>query len=280
MDRLVKIVIYYTFGWFLLSMFITIAYLGEMNLTFYSVKVAYYSSGVILLLTSFISFTLMIQLLLHFRQRKALITEILMGVFLMTGVNTLIQGLFSFVRFELSYDGSGDQSSHIFQQFWFNASYYLLCAAFFLFYYFILEVFYDGVAKPINRRNISAIGVYMIGFTIFLLKYTLFGASNLEFILPTAVLLLIGIYIMFSLTKNAWYLRKRLEREEIIERKSLYFIGLTGVLLAVGMIANFIFNILYQAGTEMTLILDVSDLSFLLAYISMYYGFTLPLRNK
>jgi uncharacterized membrane protein YkgB len=82
---------------------------------------------------------------------------------------------------------------------------------------------------------------------------------------------------MFSPTKNAWYLRRRLEREEIIERKSFFYIGLTGILLAAGMIANFSFNLLYQSGTEMTFILDISDLSFLLAYISMYYGFTLPL---
>jgi hypothetical protein len=108
--------------------------LGQLDLTLFSVKPAYYSSGVILLFTSIISFKLMFKQFFHFRQRKALITEILMGVFLMTGVNTLIQGFFSFVRFELSYDGSGNPSTHIFQQFWFNASYYLLCAAFILFY--------------------------------------------------------------------------------------------------------------------------------------------------
>jgi hypothetical protein len=50
--------------------------------------------------------------------------------------------------------------------------------------------------------------------------------------------------------------------------------------MIVGDVFNFIFNILWETGVELMIVYHLVNILFLLAYISLYYGFIYPMNRK
>lgn len=279
MNNFVKVSYLLVFLWFVISFLIVVIVLGRIDFPMYPVKPEYYPAGLTNFLTAIICFYLVIRL--KTKHQKSEIGEIIILVLLMVGILNVVQGIFQFYRFNVDYRaGIITDPTYIFQQFFFNSSYYFLGCAIIGFYKFELEVFHDGLKQKGNKIRFYLITGYFIGFCVYLLKFTFFSAQGVELAILAGILLLSFITIFISLSYNAMRLRSRLEVEKKKERTALLFFGVTGVLLVVSMILNLIFNLLYEAGIELIVILSTSNIAMLLGFIGLYLGFTLPLKKK
>ncbi len=278
MNKFVKISYALVASWFIISFLIVVLVLGRFDFPMYPVKPEYYPAGGINFLTSIVCLYLVIRL--KMRHQKSDIGEIIILVLVMVAVLNLVQGIFQFSRFNVDYRaGNITDPTYIFQQFFFNSSYYFLGCAIMAFYRFELEVFHDGLKQKGDKIRFYLISAYFIGFCVYLLKFTLFSAQGLELAILAGILLLSFITIFISLSYNAIRLRSRLNVEKEKERTALLFFGFTGLILVLAMILNLAFNLLYEAGIELIIVLSLSNISMLLGFLGLYIGFTLPLKK-
>lgn len=279
MNKFVKINYLLVFSWFIISFLVVVFVLGRIDFPMYPVKPEYYQIGIINIITAIICLYLAIRL--RTRHQKTEIGEIIFLVLIMVVFLNIVQSIFQFYRFNVDYRaGIVTDPSYIFQQFFFNSSYYFLGSAVISFYRFTLEVFHDGLKQKENRLKFYFSTSYLIAFCIYLLKFTLLSAGSLELAIIAGILLLSFILIFSSLSYNAIRLRSKLEKEKSKERTALLYFGFTGIFLVISMVLNLVFNLLYESGLEIMSVLLMSNIFMLLGFICLYLGFTLPLKRK
>ena len=230
MIKFVKINYLLVFSWFLISFLVVALVLRRIDFPMYPVKPEYYQIGIINIITAIICLYLAIRL--RIRHQKTEIGEMILLVLVMVTILNIIQSIFQFYRFNVDYRaGIVTDPSYIFQQFFFNSSYYFLGSAVISFYRFSLEIFHDGLKRKENKIKFYLISAYLIGFCIYLLKFTLLSAEGIELPIIAGFLLLAFILIFSSLSYNAIRLRNRLEKEKKKERAALLYFGFAGIFL-------------------------------------------------
>jgi hypothetical protein len=219
--------------------------------------------GVLYCVVGFVCIFMVLLLMDIYRKREKNVILLLMGYFILTGIAVFLQGLFGIVEFTV----------RNFQIFWTDSSMIFLTGAIFCLGCFVAEVFNKGIKRPENQKRLRIFLILIIITDLTLMINTMWSLNFIIIAIPVIPVLMFAIYYFFTLVTQSFKLRKRLESP--IEQKAFLYIGMHGILLVIGGLAAALYSI-----TEIFELRYVAAFVLMLAYYSLYKGFTLPMKQK
>lgn len=266
--------------YFMIIGFIIIAVIGIINILYFNVTNFTLTlreefspiSGGMTLGTGIVAIAMVIQLVKTKREKQSDVASFLIGYFIFTGISATVNGIFSFIEFELVE----------FDVFFTASTYWFLGIGFMFLLFFNMEVFSDGLAEKKNKILAIVIGIGTATFMIFMVKDMLVSSETTEIIIFGVIQLIIAMFIYAQLVKNSSQLYKYFKREgDNVKKRGFLFLMLSGIFLMLGFLLLLIFQVARQdGGTAESPMNWLSLILLLCGYISLYVGFVYPAKRK
>ena len=209
------------------------------------------------------AFFMMGRMIIKAREQQKLMSEILFGFFLLSGVSGFIQGFFGILEFTV-----GDL-----QNFFTGSTYFFVTGSTFMLGFFVIELFFKGIEVKKNKIALIIIGIIILISNVGISLNTLIDLDDIFLYIPIVFLLLVTLGLYGLLIYQSFKISKFLDASP--EKSSLIYIGISGFFLFIG----FILVIVYSF-TDLNAVRITNAIIFMVGYFLLYWGFTLPTRKK
>ena len=257
-------------SWLVITIIAAFIRFDSQNLSFTLASGGIWFSIVLLAIIGIFCFVLVSKLFKIHKERKNLINKILILYFTTSGLLASMQLILSTLTLSN-------------EDLWYNidqSSFTLLGISTIFLSLFIIEVLYGGLFE--NKKNIlylKIILVITICFAIIIelesLKfYEINLIANIFFFLCAIPFVIVSLFTFLALTVASFKLRNKVE--DPIKKKAFIFLALSGLSLSIAFIIRLVPNALGFVNLYIEL---ASHMFFMIGYISLYYGFTLPMQK-